>query len=199
MGILEKVMKKRQERTAEIDKLTEELERLKENRERLEIDILAAIDGDDSVLAEKLVNQRRELDTKIEVKKLTIERKTSQEEDITDLIEASNKETAEYQRKINQKEAAVLEAKKEYLSKLLDLAGLVNEAWDKRTQYCQQIPDVEDPTTYNTQTSAFTGVSTTTIRWERGDVEMLKEINPDAMLILHSASKDHANIWVGRK
>ena len=197
MSIFERAMKKRQERASEIGKLNDELNKLETARERLISEINAAIDADDTALAENLVNQRRDIETKIEVAQLTIERRSVQNEDLTDLIEASNKETAEYQHKIDHGEAVVLAAKKEYLSKLLELASLVNDAWDVRTKYCRQIPGVEDPTTNNVQTRDFKGVHAA-IRWDHLDNDLLTDINPAALKILNAAASDHYNSWVGR-
>ena len=198
MGIIiEKLKRRIQERAAEIGKLTNDLDTMKAQRQQLEAEINTAIDGDNTAQAERLVNQQHELDVKIEVLERTISRKSSKDLDRAEIIEASNKETADYQKKIDQAQAAVLTAKKAYLSKLIDLASLVNEAWDARTSYCSLVEGIEDPKTYNVQTQDFTGVHAM-IRWDKLDNDLLKEMNPSALMILSEASKDRVNTYVGR-
>ena len=60
------------------------------------------------------------------------------------------------------------------------------------------IPDVEDPRTYNAETEAFETVRAR-IRWNRADDELLKEIHPDALMILSAATRERTNIYIRRR
>lgn len=196
MNGLDKIRKLVQERAAAINKLSSELEALKAQHQKLEDEINAAIDAGNSALAEKLVNQQHEIDVKVEVTQRTIDRKSAQN-NLPELVQAANKDTAEFQRKIDKAEGEVLSAKKAYLSKVLEVAVLVNSAWETRTAYCAMKEGVEDPTTANAQTSEFDGVSARIV-WDRKDDQLLKEINPNALEIISNATRDHFNRYVGR-
>ncbi len=197
MNGIDKIRKLVQERAAAIDKLATELEALKAKYQQLEGEINAAIDAGNTALAEKLVNQQREVAVKTEVAQRTIDRKAEQNKDNSELVQAANKDTAEYQKKIDQAEAEALSAKKVYLSKVLEVAVLVNSAWETRTAYCAMKDGVADPTTANAQTSEFNGVSAR-IMWDRKDDQLLQEINPDALVILGNATRSHFNRYAGR-
>ena len=187
---LEKFRKHQQERSAEISKLSVDLSSLKAQRLQLEDEINRAIDTGDTAKAENLVNQQHDLDVKIEVTQRTIERKSVQNQDLGELVKEANKETADYQKKIDRAEAAIIDAKRVYLVKLLEAAVLVNEAWDMRTAYCSLIDGVIDPSTANLQTRDFDGVSSHLIKWDRQDSDLLREINPEALIILANATKN---------
>ena len=190
---VEKFRKRQQERAAEISKLSVDLSSLKAQRLQLEDEINRAIDTGDTAKAEKLVNQQHDLDVKIEVTQRTIERKSVQNQDLGELVKEANKETADYQKKIDRAEAAIIDAKRVYLVKLLEAAVLVNEAWDMRTAYCSLIDGVIDPSTANLQTRDFDGVSSHLIKWDRQDSDLLREINPEALIILTNATKNRTN------
>ncbi len=190
---VEKFRKRQQERTAEISKLSVDLSSLKAQRLQLEDEINRAIDTGDTAKAEKLVNQQRDIDVKIEVTQRTIERKSVQNQDLGELVKEANKETADYQKRIDRAEAAIIDAKRVYLVKLLEAAVLVNEAWDMRTAYCSLIDGVIDPSTANLQTRDFDGVSSHLIKWDRQDSDLLREINPEALIILANATKNRTN------
>lgn len=196
-SIFEKLKKRRQERANEIGKLSTDLDNMKARRQQMESEINTAIDGNDTALAERLVNQQHDLDVKIEVLERTITRKSASDLDRAEIIATANEETAAYQKKIDQAQAATLTAKKAYLSKLIDLAQLVNEAWDARTNYCSLIDGIEDPRTYNVQTRDFEGVRAM-IRWDKQDNDLLNEINPSAVAMLHEAVREKINNYVGR-
>ncbi len=189
---VDKFRKRQQERAAEISKLSVDLSSLKASRQQLEDEINKAIDTGDTAKAEKLVNQQRDIDVKIEVTQRTIDRKSAQSQDLSELVKEANKETADYQKKIDRAEESIIDAKRVYLVRLLEAAALVNEAWDMRTAYCSLIDGVIDPSTYNVQTRDFDGVSCH-LRWDRMDSDLLKEINPDALMILANATKNRAN------
>ena len=196
-SIIEKIRKRRQDRAAEIIRLSSDLDAMKAQRQQMETEINAAIDGDNTAQAERLVNQQHDLDVKIEVLERTISRKSAKDLDRAEIIEASNKETADYQKKIDQAQTAVMTAKKAYLSKLIDLAALVNEAWDARTNFCRLLEEIDDPTSYNVQTKEFDGVHAS-VRWDKLDEDLLKEINPAAVSILSEAARNKTNIYAGR-
>ena len=196
-SIFEKLKKRIQERANEIVKLSSDLDNMKARRQQMESEINVAIDGNDTSLAERLVNQQRDLDVKIEVLERTITRKSTTDLNRAEIIEAANKETADYQKRIDQAQETVISAKKAYYSKLIDLATLVNEAWDARTSLCSLIDGIEDPNTYNVQTKEFEGVRAA-IKWDKTDNDFLKEINPNAVAILNNATANRTNTWVGR-
>lgn len=192
-----KIRKRMQEQEKEINRLHSELDELTDLRKNIDLEINQAIDADDSARAEKLLARQREIEVKIEVKQRTIDRK-SPAVDLDEIVQAANKDTLEYQKKINTAEAALLTAKKAYLSKLLEVASLVNEAWNTRTEYCSLVGGIEDPTTYNAQTRDFQGVCTEYLRWDDQDDELLTAINPEALGILRTATGNHTNLYAGR-
>lgn len=177
-------------------KLSGELDKLKSTREQLDNEINQAIDEGKTEEAEKLLAKQHDLDLKIEITQRTIDRKAAKQQDPEAIIAAANATTAQYQKKIDLAGNAVLAAKKDYLSKLIDRAILINEAWAARTDYCKLL-DVEDPTTDNAETHEFSTVAYT-LKWDRLDKDLILEINPRGLEILAEAGRNHYNGWIGR-
>lgn len=194
--------KKKQENAAkELERLAADLAGLKDQRDALSVEITNAIDADDFAKVEKLTAQQSGLDNKIRAAELIIGRK--QETSAVSLVEiaaASNAEMMDFQKKINKAQNAADDALREYFRKVLDVAALVDQAWNVRADYIRLVPGIEDPTTTNVQTNDFDGVSghIRPIQRTPETDKMLTEIRPDAWQLINSATRDRFNRWAGQ-
>lgn len=193
--------KKKQETAAkDLDRLAADLAGLKDQRAALAVEINAAIDADDFGKVEKLTAQQTGIDNKIRAAELIIARKKETSAvDPAEIAAASNAEMMDFQKKIDKAQNAADDVLREYFRKVLDVAALVDQAWNVRADYLRLIPGIEDPTTRNIQTNDFEGVSCK-IRIDRKPETdaMLQEIRPDALRLIHEATRDRFNRWAGQ-
>lgn len=193
-------LRKKQETVAkELDRRSADLKDLMAKRDALSEEINSVIDADDLPRVEKLTAQLTVLENKIRAEELTIARKKETLVNPTEIATASNEEMKEWQRKAEKAQAAADNAFNDYLRKLLDAASIVVQAWDARAEYIKLIPGIEDPYSINAQTTDFNGVGCS-IEWGRYKEwdEHLLAINPDALGILHEATRERFNRWAGR-
>ena len=185
----------------ELERLSGDLAALKAQNAALTGEINSAIDAGNYSQVEKLTAKQTDLNNKIRAAELIVARKketgaVSREE----IAKASNSEMLEMQKKIDKAQSAANEAYKDYLRKLLDVAALVNQAWNVRAEYLVLIPGITDPYSYSAETTGFESISHN-IKWKRDPEtdEIMTAINPDAPVIMSNATRDRFNPFAGRK
>lgn len=185
----------------ELERLSGELAALKAQNVALTGEINSAIDSDNYSQVEKLTAKQTELNNKIRAVELIVARKKETGAvSRAEIAKASNSEMLEMQKKIDKAQSAANEAYKDYLRKLLDVAALVNQAWNVRAEYLVLIPGITDPYSYSAETTGFESISHN-IKWRRDPEtdEMMTTINPDAPVIMSNATRDRFNPFAGRK
>ena len=185
----------------ELERLSGELAALKAQNVTLSDEINSAIDADNYSQVEKLTAKQTELNNKIRAVELIVARKKETGAvSRAEIAKASNSEMLEMQKKIDKAQSAANEAYKDYLRKLLDVAALVNQAWNVRAEYLVLIPGITDPYSYSAETTGFESISHN-IKWKRDPEtdEIMTAINPDAPVIMSNATRDRFNPFAGRK
>lgn len=185
----------------ELERLSGELAALKAQNVALTGEINSAIDSDNYSQVEKLTAKQTELNNKIRAVELIVARKKETGAvSRAEIAKASNSEMLEMQKKIDKAQSAANEAYKDYLRKLLDVAALVNQAWNVRAEYLVLIPGITDPYSYSAETTGFESISHN-IKWKRDPEtdEIMTAINPDAPVIMNNATRDRFNPFAGRK
>lgn len=185
----------------ELERLSGELAALKAQNIALTGEINSAIDSDNYSQVEKLTAKQTELNSKIRAVELIVARKKETGAvSRAEIAKASNSEMLEMQKKIDKAQSAANEAYKDYLRKLLDVAALVNQAWNVRAEYLVLIPGITDPYSYSAETTGFESISHN-IKWKRDPEtdEIMTAINPDAPVIMNNATRDRFNPFAGRK
>ena len=185
----------------ELERLSGDLAALKAQNVTLSDEINSAIDADNYSLVEKLTAKQTELNNKIRAAELIVARKKETGAvSRAEIAKASNSEMLEIQKKIDKAQSAANEAYKDYLRKLLDVAALVNQAWNVRAEYLVLIPGITDPYSYSAETTGFESISHN-IKWRRDPEtdEMMTTIKPDALVIMQNATRDRFNPFAGRK
>ena len=173
----------------ELDKLSSDLNDLQVERAELDKKINAAIDGNDAQTVTKLTAKMMELDSQMNaVMRIIARKKETSSVSRKDVAEANNTEMDALQKELNTVLAEMEKTRKEYLSKAVSAARIVNAAWDKRSKYLLFVKD-NTPWKLDSNNIDFSYVSfENSLLWLTSvDNIYMREHDPDGLIVISDA------------
>ena len=189
MKNLEYFQKKQAEATLEIENQAKSLESLQQKHAELEEQINAAIDAERLEEVERLTAKETEIDNRIKAAEKILERKKARNTmPPEEMAAASNAEMEIYQKRCDSIMEEAQKIRRQYLSKLLEAAKIVNEARSIRLGYLQ-LADIDTRNRWKgANVRGFDNVSVRFPEQLTGiDGEILRSIQPDAVQIIQTA------------